>query len=186
MNIEAYNDWNISFTSAHLFPSRFRKCGYCRLKCKSKSVSRSGVVLLPPEAIPLNPTTTPPPLPPPTPAFIPMPPVPNGIFAAVLVVEEVVPVADCDAVTLVLLTWPGWALLVVVVVKLMGVPVEETHAVAVRADSGTGISWERSVRLELCILTASDSEDKSAGSGVSSDRRVIVSEHSLYVYEVKQ
>lgn len=44
---------------------------------------------------------------------------------------------------------------------------------------GTGISWERSVRLELCILTASESDVRSAGRAVSSDRRVIVSEHNL-------
>lgn len=44
---------------------------------------------------------------------------------------------------------------------------------------GTGISWERNVRFELCILTASDSDAKSGGSGVNSDKRVIVNEHNL-------
>lgn len=44
---------------------------------------------------------------------------------------------------------------------------------------GTGISWERSVRFELCILTASESDVRSAGRAVSSDKRVIVSEHNL-------
>lgn len=71
--------------------------------------------------------------------------------------------------------------MVVVAVELMGAapPVEETHAVADSADNGTGISWERSVRLELCILTANERDDKSAGNGVSSDRRVMVNEHNL-------
>lgn len=31
----------------HLFPSRFKKCGYCRLKCKSSSISGSGGLLSP-------------------------------------------------------------------------------------------------------------------------------------------
>jgi hypothetical protein len=44
---------------------------------------------------------------------------------------------------------------------------------------GTGISCERRVRFELCILTASDSDERSAGRAVSSDNRVIVSEHNL-------
>lgn len=44
---------------------------------------------------------------------------------------------------------------------------------------GTGISCERSVRFELCILTASESVERSAGKAVSSDSRVIVREHSL-------
>lgn len=46
-------------------------------------------------------------------------------------------------------------------------------------DCGTGISCERSVLLELCIFTASDSDVRSGGSGVSNERRVIVREHSL-------
>lgn len=49
----------------------------------------------------------------------------------------------------------------------------------VLSDWGTGISCERSVRLELCILTARESDVRSGGSGVSSERRVIVREHSL-------
>lgn len=44
---------------------------------------------------------------------------------------------------------------------------------------GTGISCDRSVRFELCILTASESDERSAGRAVSSDNRVIVKEHSL-------
>lgn len=31
----------------HLLPSRFKKCGYCRLKCKSSSISGSGGLLSP-------------------------------------------------------------------------------------------------------------------------------------------
>lgn len=88
------------------------------------------------------------------------------------------PVVDCDAVTVVLTVDVCVLLLVVAVV--LGVPGEGAHAVTDSAERGTGISCERSVRLELCILTASDRDDKSAGSGVSSDRRVIVREHSLW------
>lgn len=44
---------------------------------------------------------------------------------------------------------------------------------------GTGISCERSVRFELCIFTASESDEMSAGRAVSNDSRVIVKEHSL-------
>lgn len=44
---------------------------------------------------------------------------------------------------------------------------------------GTGISCERRVRFELCILTASESDERSAGRAVRSDRRVIVKEHNL-------
>lgn len=46
---------------------------------------------------------------------------------------------------------------------------------------GTGISCERSVRFELCILTASESVERSAGRAVSSDNLVIVSEQSLEI-----
>lgn len=35
-------------TLHHLFPSRLIKCGYCKLKCKSKSVSKNGDVVAPP------------------------------------------------------------------------------------------------------------------------------------------
>jgi len=49
----------------------------------------------------------------------------------------------------------------------------------VRARPLMGISWLRSVLLELCIFTASDKEVVSPGSGVRMDRRVIVSEQSL-------
>lgn len=42
-----------------------------------------------------------------------------------------------------------------------------------------GISWLRSVRFELCIFTASDSDVVSPGSGVNIDSRVIVNEQSL-------
>lgn len=103
-----------------------------------------------------------------------MPPDPN----CALVVELAVAVAIV-AVVVVLLLAVVAAVFVIVVVELMGVvPIDEAFE-SDRADNGTGISCERSVRLELCILTASDIEDKSAGSGVSSDRRVIVREHSL-------
>lgn len=86
-----------------------------------------------------------------------------------------------DDVVVVLLLAVVAAVFVVVVVRAMGVvPIEEETLGVERTDSGTGISCERSVRLELCILTASDNEDKSAGSGVSSDRRVIVREQSLH------
>lgn len=52
-------------------------------------------------------------------------------------------------------------------------------APADKIDCGTGISCDRNVRFELCILTANDNDDKSDGNGVKSDRRVIVSEHNL-------
>lgn len=42
-----------------------------------------------------------------------------------------------------------------------------------------GISWLRSVRFELCIFTARESDVVSPGSGVSIDSRVIVNEQSL-------
>lgn len=87
----------------YLFPSRFKKCGYCKLKCRSSSVSSNGGLL---SCMP--------------------PPIYDGIV-------------NC----------------------------------------GTGISCERSVLFELCILTASDSDERSAGRAVSSDSRVIVSEHNL-------
>lgn len=42
-----------------------------------------------------------------------------------------------------------------------------------------GISWLRSVRFELCIFTARESDVVSPGSGVNIDSRVIVNEQSL-------
>lgn len=67
----------------YLLPSRFKKCGYCKLKCKSSSISSIGGLLI----------------------FIFVPPYDDGI-------------ASC----------------------------------------GTGISCERKVLFELCILTAIDSD----------------------------
>lgn len=43
----------------------------------------------------------------------------------------------------------------------------------------TGISWERRIRFELCIFTASDTEDRSMGNGLSTVNRVRVNEHNL-------
>ena len=47
------------------------------------------------------------------------------------------------------------------------------------ANCGTGISCDRKVRLELCILTASDSDVRSGGSGDNNESLVIVREHNL-------
>lgn len=80
-------------------PSRFKKCGYCRLKCKSSSISGNGGLLKP--------------------------------YA-----DEI------------------WS-------------------------CGTVISCDRSVRFELCILTANESDVMSGGRVVKSDSRVIVKEHNL-------
>lgn len=45
-----YNKWEM-FTN--LLPSRLIKCGYCKLKCKSRSASKNGVELplLPPKEV---------------------------------------------------------------------------------------------------------------------------------------
>lgn len=40
--------WPVWTDATHLFPSRLIKCGYCKLKCKSNSVSKSAVPLPPP------------------------------------------------------------------------------------------------------------------------------------------
>lgn len=37
---------------SYLFPSRLIKCGYCKLKCKSKSVSKNGDAAFPPPILP--------------------------------------------------------------------------------------------------------------------------------------
>lgn len=55
----------------------------------------------------------------------------------------------------------------------------------VRKIGGTGISWERSVLFELCILTASDSDVKSGGKCVNKVSRVIFNEHNLDTSEEK-
>lgn len=44
---------------------------------------------------------------------------------------------------------------------------------------GTGISCDRSVRFELCILTANDNDVRSDGNGVKIVKRVTVNEHNL-------
>lgn len=97
-----HNEKKTPFKTYRL-PSRFMKCGYCRLKCKSKSVSSNG-----------------------------------GL------VNEPPPMALGDNI-----------------------------------DCGTGISCDLNIRLELCILTANESDVNSGGSGVRSVKRVIVSEHNL-------
>lgn len=56
----------------------------------------------------------------------------------------------------------------------------------VRKIGGTGISWERSVRFELCILTASDNDVKSGGKCVNKVSRVIFNEHNLENSEKNQ
>lgn len=43
----------------------------------------------------------------------------------------------------------------------------------------TGISWERRIRFELCILTASETDDRSPGNGLSTVSRVMTNEHNL-------
>lgn len=120
----------------NLLPSRFMKCGYCRLKCRSNSVSSNGVPFETPPIFPPPLLVAPPP-----PAPIPPP--------TVFVVDDVI------------------------------IPPPDPGAIDDNIDWGTGISCDRNVRLELCILTANDNDDKSDGNGVRSDRRVIVNEHSL-------
>lgn len=43
----------------------------------------------------------------------------------------------------------------------------------------TGISWERRIRFELCIFTATETDDRSPGKGVSTVNRVMINEHNL-------
>lgn len=42
-----------------------------------------------------------------------------------------------------------------------------------------GISWERRIRFELCILTATETEETSPGNGLSTVSRVMTNEHNL-------
>lgn len=50
----------------------------------------------------------------------------------------------------------------------------------------TGISWERRIRFELCILTATETEERSPGNGLSTVSRVMINEHSLQMNVCRQ
>lgn len=106
----------------HLFPSLFRKCGYCKLKWRSKSVSKNGGLRSSP-AIPFDWCRT---------------------------------CCCCPRIPALLPPPPPGVII-----------------------CGTGISCERKVRFELCILTANESDVKSGGNGVINDNRVIFKEHNL-------
>lgn len=129
-----FNFLSLSLCLAYLFPSLLIKCGYCRLKCKSNSVSVSGIAFVVP--IPALPT---------------FPGVPISPEPPITLASGELP---CMEPSLELAT------------EVSALPL-------------MGISWLRSVRFELCIFTARESDVVSPGSGVNIDSRVIVNEQSL-------
>lgn len=172
------------------------KCGYWRLKCKSKSVSSNADCGVPQPAVPQPPVLPAPPPPPPASADAPPLALPNGPNAPQLLVDEIVArpaviwlLCDCEAPAQAPPPQPEAAAVdcdcAAVVALFAAEPPQLADDVCgvqvwpTSAHCGTGISCERNVRFELCIFTASDSDVRSAGNGVSNDRREMVSEQSL-------
>lgn len=117
------------------------KCGYWRLKCKSKSASKN--------AGPADALAQPLPL---------LPILPND---KLLIFAEF---KDVGALF---------------IAKLLAMLPPPELLLPVRYIGGTGISYDRTLRFELCIFTASDSDVKSGGKCVNRDSRVIFNEHNL-------
>lgn len=145
----------VMWLRAHLFPSRLMKCGYCKLKCKSKSVVIKGVlwfvVVLPPLLISI--------------AVLRLlqPVCMEELLRPAPLTEGLPPLCrfgynDDSIAELGLLTICCWCCC---------------------CCCGIGISWERRMRFELCIFTANDKDVMSLGSAVWIANFVIVNEHNL-------